>query len=354
MNLTTYAQREKEKPLKVAVAGLAHGHVSWILRNDSSRNLELVGVYDKSAELGARLLKQFKLPESLFHSSLAKMLDDLKPEAVVAFGSIYEHLEIVKACAPRGIHVMVEKPLAVSIKHAEEMVALARKHKIHLLTNYETSWYPTTLKAYELVYDSSTTGKMRKLVFHHGHQGPKEIGVSKDFFDWLTDPVLNGGGALIDFGCYGANIMTWLMKGQKPLTVTAVTRQYKPEIYPKVDDEATIIVTYPEAQCIIQASWNWPYNRKDMEIYGSEGYIMADNFSDIRYRGPGMKSEVKRKVSVEETGVYTDPFKYLNDIIRNKIKVSEFGLYSAENNLMVVRILEAARESAKSGRTIRL
>jgi hypothetical protein len=51
-----------------------------------------------------------------------------------------------------------------------------------------------------------------------------------------------------------------------PLTVTAVTQQIKPEIYPRVDDEATIILTYLHAQGILQASWNWPFDRKDMEV----------------------------------------------------------------------------------------
>ena len=110
---------------------------------------------------------------------------------------------------------------------------------------------------------------------HDGHQGPKEIGVNKEFFDWLTDPIQNGGGALVDFGCYGANLMTYLMQGQQPISVTAVTQHFKPGIYPEVDDEATIIVSYPTAQCIIQASWNWPFGRKDLEVYGQIGYIIT-------------------------------------------------------------------------------
>jgi predicted dehydrogenase len=65
-----------------------------------------------------------------------------------------------------------------------------------------------------------------------------------EFLQWLTDPVLNGGGALTDFGCYGADLATWFMNGETPLTVTAVTQQIKPDLYPKVDDEATIILAY--------------------------------------------------------------------------------------------------------------
>jgi predicted dehydrogenase len=192
------------------------------------------------------------------------------------------------------------------------------------------------------------------VVIHDGHQGPKEIGVGKEFFDWLTDPVQNGGGALIDFGCYGANLMTYLMKGEEPVSVTAVTQQFKPAVYPKVDDEATIIVTYPTAQCIIQASWNWPFSRKDMEVYGDSGYIIASNSTTLRVRNAAVKTEQTKHVTSKDVAVYEDPFSYLADVLRARIKVPVNGLYSIENNVMVVRILEAARESAKTGKTVLL
>jgi len=191
-------------------------------------------------------------------------------------------------------------------------------------------------------------------VIHDGHKGPKEIGVNKEFLDWLTDPVQNGGGALIDFGCYGANLMTYLMRGEKPISVTAVTQQFKPGIYPKVDDEATIIVTYPSSQCIIQASWNWPFSRKDMEVYGETGYTIAVNNSTLRLKNKEAEPEKTVQLTAKEMGVYDDPISYFADVVRNKIQVPKYGLYSLENNTMVVRILEAARESAKTGKTIML
>ena len=104
--------------------------------------------------------------------------------------------------------------MAVSTEHAGKMLALAKKYNIHLLTNYETTWYGSNAKAYQLVKQEKRTGDIRKIVFHTGHQGPVEIGCSNEFLEWLTDPVLNGGGALTDFGCYGANLATWLMKGE--------------------------------------------------------------------------------------------------------------------------------------------
>jgi predicted dehydrogenase len=203
-----------------------------------------------------------------------------------------------------------------------------------------------------MVQQDEFVGNVRKVVFHHGHEGPKEIGCEQVFLDWLTDPVLNGGGALVDFGCYGANLMTCINNGERAVSVTAVTRQFKPEIYQKVDDEATIIVSYPESQCIIQASWNWPFGRKDMEIYGDKGSIFALNRTDLKYRQKGMKQEELEKILTDGKGKYEDPFAYFADVIHKKVTMPEYGLYSLKNNIEVVRILDAARESAKTGKTV--
>lgn len=352
--LNTTAQSPANAPVRVAVAGITHGHVGWILGRKNKPDVELVGVYEPNKELAERYAKQYGFSNTLLYDDLGKMLDAVKPEAVLAFGSIYQHLAVVEACAPRKIHVMVEKPLAVSLDHALRMEKLAKQYNIHLLTNYETSWYATTEKTFQLVNDSNSIGGIKKAVFHHGHQGPKEIHVQKEFLEWLTDPVQNGGGAIVDFGCYGANVMTYLMKGAKPVSVLAITRTFKPSVYPKVDDEATIIVNYPSAQCIIQASWNWPFGRKDMEVYGDSGYIITKNNHDYFFRNSQRAPEKAMQVNEKDLAVYTDPFSYLAAFLRGKIAIPDYGLYSLENNMTVVRILEAAKESARKGKLVQL
>ena len=191
---------------------------------------------------------------------------------------------------------------------------------------------------------------MRKIVVHDGHRGPKEIGCSTDFLEWLTDPELNGGGALTDFGCYGADLITWLMQGQQPTSVLAVTQRFKPEVYPKVEDEATIVLTYPKAQGIIQASWNWPFDRKDMEVYGQLGYAMVPRPDLVRVRKPN--SQEIETVPQPLTAPFSDPLSYLAAVVRHEIKPS--GLSSLEVNLIVTQILDAARESARTGKRVDL
>jgi len=341
------------QPVRLAVAGISHGHNAWILGRKNDAAVQLVGIYETNKELVKKMMDKFHLDPALFYDDMNTMLEKVKPEGILGFGTTLQHLGVVEACAPKGIHVMVEKPMATTVADAEKMVALARKHGILLLTNFETSWYPTTDKSFALTRDTAFMGPIRKVVVHDGHEGPKEIGVSKEFFEWLTDPVQNGGGALMDFGCYGANLITLLMNGSMPLFVTAVTSQFKPHFYPKVDDEATIILQYPDAQCIIQASWNWPFARKDMAIYGRSGYIVTKDNNQMKAKGK-IGSEVDYKLTAQETNTYTSPFLYFADAIRKKINIPAFGAYSMENNLIVVKILEAARNAAKTGKTVYL
>ena len=345
------AEPAEPAPLRLGIAGLSHSHVHGILGR-TGKDVRIVGIAEANRELAQRYAKRYGLDTRLLFGSLQEMLARAKPEAVAAFGPTDEHRTVVEACGPRGIHVMVEKPLAFDIGQALAMQALAERHRVCLLTNLETTWYPSVHAARALVQEGAI-GEIRKVVVHDGHRGPQEIGVEPEFLAWLTDPVRNGGGALTDFGCYGANLMTWLMKGEAPLTVTALTQQIKAAIYPRVDDEATIVLTYPRAQAILQASWNWPVSRKDMEVYGERGYVLAPDRATIRLRRE--ESSLEEVLSpVAPPAPRHDPFAYLAGVVRGEVAVEPADLSALGNNVTVARILDAARESARTGRTVRL
>jgi predicted dehydrogenase len=336
---------------RLAIAGLTHGHAHWVFQAANRLDtFEIVGIAEPDRELARRYVEQYGLSMELVHDDLAAMLDKVKPTGVLGFGSVAQHVDIVRIAAPRKVHVMVEKPLAVSLADAREMAALARKHKIHLLTNYETTWYPTVDKTRALLSDGAI-GPLRKAVFHDGHKGPKEIGVGPEFLNWLTDPAQNGGGAIIDFGCYGANLMTYLGNGKRPVSVTAVTRTFKPDVYSKVDDDATIIVDYGDAQAIIQASWNWPVSRKDMELYGATGQIIADDGTNMRLVTEAGSTPVAAPAL---HALQNDPFRYFCAVIRGAVTPQSFDPSALDNNLIVMEVLDAAVRSAKTGKTVRL
>ncbi len=339
-------------PLRIGVVGLTHDHVNWLLGRKRDGDIEIVGIVEPNRELAQRYATQYGLSMDIVFDSMSEMFDKTKPTAVAAFGSIFDHLAVVEAAAPRGIHVMVEKPLAVSLEHAKRMKVLADRHHITLMVNYETSWYPSLYEANDLL-QAGRIGALRKVVIHDGHKGPKKIGVSPEFLGWLRDPVKNGGGAVIDFGCYGANLMTYLMRGQRPTSVTAVLQQLQPNDYPQVDDEATIILTYPGAQAIIQASWNWPIGRKDMEIYGVQGTLVAENRNTLRARLSESAEETRRTLP-ERTAPEHDAFPYFKALIDGRLTPGRFDPSSIDNNMIVMEILDAAIRSASQGSTVRL
>lgn len=338
-------------PVRVAIIGLVHSHVGGFLpRALSSPEVQLVGIVEPNPQLVAKCAARYHLNPSLFFSNLAELFAKTNAQAVATFTSTFDHKRVVEECAARGVHVMMEKPLAVNLEHGRAMAAAAKQSGIQVLVNYETTWYAANHAAYKMTVADKTFGELRKIVVHDGHPGPKEIGCPPEFLEWLTDPVLNGGGALTDFGCYGADLMTWFMQGARPTSVFAVTQQIKPDVYPKVDDEATIVLTYPQAQGIIQASWNWPVSRKDMEIYGQTGQVIVPRQDLLLTRRENVAP--KEITPAPLSGPEADPLSYLAAVVRGDLKPA--GLSSLEVNLVVTEILDAARESAIQGKRIEL
>jgi len=335
-------------PLRVVIAGMVHGHVGGFLTNALKRtDITIVGISEADRALFDQYAKQFSLDKALYHADLEEMLTATKPQAVLIYSNTKDHRKIVELCAKHRIPVMMEKPLAVSAEDALAIEHAAHEAKIPVLVNYFIDWAPSTHTMFDLV-QAGDIGDVRKMVTHFGHFGPKEIGVGPEFMGWLGDPKLGGGGALYDFGCYGADLVTVLMGGQKPLTVTAVTQQIKPDMYPKVDDEATIILTYPKAQAILQASWNWPFGREDVEVYGKTGYVLTAGAQKVKERKAKEEEQVVEAKKVAPP--YDDELTYLRAVILDGAKPD--AISSLETNVIVAEILDAARESAGTGKTV--
>ncbi len=339
-------------PLRVAIVGLVHGHVGgWFDQLSEHPEIQLVGVSEPDAALRARYASRFHLAPGLFYSSESDLLAHTQPQAVLVYTAVAGHRAAIEEAARHRVAAMVEKPLSTTLADALAIQQVSRQFNVPVLVNYETTWYASNTAAAKLLW-SGEIGDLRKLVVHDGHKGPKEIGVGPEFLGWLTDPQQNGAGALFDFGCYGVDLATWLMHGELPLTVTAVTQQIKPDVYPRVDDEGTMILTYPHAQAIIQGSWNWPFDRKDMEVYGAAGYVDTAALTGLRIRRPGDKAEHSETAPPLAPPLDT-PLHYLSAVLRGELQ-PKGDLSSLDTNVTVMRILDAARESARTGHTVHL
>jgi predicted dehydrogenase len=348
-NSTSASAKPPEGKTRLAIVGLDHDHVWELLRYIAKEpDADLVAIAEAQPALAKEA--KSKVPDSVkFYPDYVVMLDEAKPDAVIVTTSNDRHLEILRECAKRHIHYSVEKPMATNAADAREMERLAKQAGIKVMVNYWNVWVAPTHELFHRVKDGQL-GAVQKIIVQYGHAGPKEIGVSGYFADWLYDPVRNGGGAIMDFGCYGAEWALWL-KG-RPVRVFATVNRLKVAQQNKVDDDSTIVLDYPDATVIIEASWDWPYNMGQVQVFGPKGSLLATR-SELFYRSTddrgtktGPEGEtVSLNAPPRET---SNPIAYFVDCIRHDKPIED--PLSTNLNVQVMEILDAARESVRTRR----
>ncbi|HUA66019.1 MAG TPA: Gfo/Idh/MocA family oxidoreductase [Alphaproteobacteria bacterium] len=345
--------QDLKSPIRLAVIGLDHDAVGdFISRARARQDIQLVGIVESNQALVTSYARLFNLSTNFFYPDLASLTSRTSVQAAAVFTRTCDHRDVVESCAAFKIDVLLEKPLAINLSDALAIAAAVKSSGIQIMVNYETSWYSSIATAYSIVHNQRGVGDPRKIIVIAGDQGPKDAGCSDAFLAWLTDPALSGGGALTDFGCYGAGLATWFMSDQRPQTVLAQSANLKPDIYPRVEDEATILLTYTNAQAIIQASWNLPFSERSLQIYGSTGYVFVPDMNLLRFRLAGTAESELQLQSQADPGPLTDDISYLVAIVRREVTPS--GPSSLQANLITTEILDAARKSIELHRPIHL
>jgi predicted dehydrogenase len=347
------AQATAGTPIRVAIVGLTHGHVKGFLRTlPNSQSAKLVAIVEPNEALAKQYRDQYKLDPTLFYTDEEAMLNKLHPDAVLGYGTIAEHRKVIEIAAKHGVNSMVEKPLTISVDDALAIRKAAQEHHVQVLVNYETTWYNSNAEALKEIKEGKL-GTVRKILVRDGHEGPKEIGVGPEWLPWITDPKQNGAGALFDFGCYGADLATVINQGKTPLSVTAIGQTHKPDIYTRTEDDATVIVAYPGMQAILMPSWDWSFAVKNMEVYGNKGELFTIAGNDIvtRYKGEKTESPVHPAPALAQNE--SNSLDYLAAVLHHDID-PKGDLSSLETNMIVVQILDAARTSIQTGKTVML
>lgn len=330
---------------KLAIIGMVHGHVWGHLKPMlTGKDLKLAGIAETNPDLIAEAKKRGASAVPFF-DDYKKMLDEVKPDIVWSFAENNRHLEIVQACAPRKIHVIFEKPLASTYHDALEIQKLARKYDIKVETNYQMAWWAANYTA-KAQADSGALGQVWRLHGIVGHGGPGSSGVGKYFFDWLTDPVKNGAGALMDFGCYNALWSLWYMG--RPETVYATVNHLRPQTFPKVEDTSTMTLQYPNGVGVFEGSWDLPRSYQDLEVFGLKGSVyMKQQGVELR-QGKNTKEIPLETLPPERS----EPIAYMIYAIKNHKPIE--GLVALDINVGVLEIIEAAKRSVKTGQAIKL
>lgn len=348
--LAPFLAAQNPAQLKIAVVGLVHSHV-WghLATMVEGKNATLVGVAEQNPELVAEARKA-GVQDALLFTDYEKMLDQTKPDIVWAFVENNRHLEIAKACAPRHINLIFEKPLASTFADAKQIKDLAAKYNVRVMTNYQMAWWPANYEAKKAV-DDGAIGTVYRLHGIVGHGGPGSEGArNKYFFDWLTDPVKNGGGALMDFGCYNALWSLWYLG--EPDTVYATVNHLRPERFPKVEDSATLVLHYPNAVGIFEGSWDLPRSYQDLEVFGRPdgsppGSLYMTHAKVEVQRGRQTQTLPAETLAPEKS----EPVAYMASSIRENQQIE--GLTAIDINVNVIRIIDLAKESVKTGRAVR-
>jgi len=235
-------------PIRLAVAGLTHGHVWGLLEQWAAQpEVELVAVADPTP-----LLDNARAQFQRAYVDWQRMLDAESPDVVLACADNRTSAAIAIAAMQRGAHVMVEKPMAADLADAERMLETARATDRMLMINWPTRWNPAIDALLERAR-SGEFGAVFEFRFRAGHAGPREIGCDPYFVEWLYDEQRNGAGALADFACYGAVMSAYLLG--EPLQVLGVRGNLTKD-YPISDDNAVLIARYPKAIAVIEATWS--------------------------------------------------------------------------------------------------
>jgi predicted dehydrogenase len=350
LSISTGLLAEGVPQYKIALLGLNHSH-AWgrlraILQNKSA---QFVGVAEPNAELVAEA-KKAGVPDELLFSDFTKLLDQAKPDIVWAFVENNRHLEIAQLCAPRRINLIFEKPLASSYADAKRMQKLADQNKIRIMTNYQMAWWPANYAA-KSAADHGDIGAVYRLRGIVGHGGPGSNGVrNKYFFDWLTDPEKNGAGALMDFGCYNALWSIWYLG--MPTSVYATAQHLRPDRFPKVEDNATLVFNYPQAVAMFEASWDLPRGFQDLEVFGKSSEDQPPGTLYMTQAGVEWRKgkESKQLTLTPLAEDETEPVAYMASRIKADRPIE--GLTAIGINVDVIHLIDLAKESIKTGRAV--
>ena len=259
---------------KIAVLGLHHDHV-WSNVEELIRQpgVEVVAAADHHPALLEQFSEKFGGRSYADYDELLETEQDMCAVYIFASNKLSEELA-VKALE-RGLHCLVEKPMAASLAGADAMLAAASERNLRLMVNWPFAWWPQLQHAMHLAA-SGEIGQLWQVKYRAAHEGPKELGCSEYFCEWLYDETLNGGGgAYMDYCCYGAVLAQSLLG--TPTSVTGVKmRALKQDL--ESDDNAMLILSYPHALATTEGSWTQigKMTAYTTVLYGSTGTLLIE------------------------------------------------------------------------------
>lgn len=341
--------------IKVAILGagfIADIHLESYVR--FVPEAEVVAVYARDIEKAKAFADRHHIPR--YFSSIDELLKNTECDVVDICLPNFLHKEATLKAAAAGKHIIIEKPLAVTLEEADEMIAACEKAKVKLMYAEELCFAPKYERARKLV-EEGAVGEVYMLKQSEKHSGPHS--------DWFYNVDLSGGGVLMDMGCHGIAWFRWMLKNKKAISVTASMNTVLHKGRTKGEDNSIVIIEFENGVTgVVENSWAKHGGMDDRsEIYGTGGVAYADLFignSVLAYSRNGYGYAMEKadttvgwSFCVFEEAFnqgYPQELKHFIDCVLN----NKEPLVTGKDGRDVLEIIYAAYASAGQGRKIHL
>jgi len=353
--------------MKFRVAGINfdHMHMGDLLRMAAEHeDAEIVGICDAEPSRMKMAIANFSIPPDRVFVDVEECLTKSRPDFVLLCPATARHAEYVERIAPQGVHMLVEKPFAASVKEADRMIAAAKRHKVMLAINWPLRWYSSHCTAYRLLTEG-LIGELREVHYYDGNRGP--LWHTADKLETTPTAALKrkswfyrkskGGGSLLDYLGYGTTLGTWFHNGRKPLEVTAVTDLPNGL---EVDENSITVARYACGLSKFETRWGtftdpWthqPQPKCGFVLKGSAGTISSYDYE------PTIRIQTSDKASCQEVAVdvlkppLQNPVQYFIDCLR--LERTPEGPLSPKLSRIGQQIVDTAVMSASRKKTMAL
>lgn len=337
------------EPIRIGVLGLHHDHIWDNLKELAPlANGKLVAAADPNEPLREQVKKEYGCN---VYDDYKQMLEYDGIDAVYVYASNRDGADLAIEAANRGKHVMVEKPMAADLAGAQAMLDAAETNNVRLMINWPFAWWSQMQHAIRLA-QAGEIGRLWQVKYRAAHQGPVEMGCTEYFSDWLFDDHLNGGGALMDYCCYGS-VLSRVLLGLPTSVIGMEANLCKKDL--PVEDNAMLVLRYPDAMATSEASWTQIGKLSSYltTIYGEEGTLLVE---------PRDGAKLFKATNEQENGVEVevpDAAPELKSASAHFLWAIETGgdihpLCDPVNCRDAQEILEVGRHSAKDQREVKL
>ncbi|MCB9151611.1 MAG: Gfo/Idh/MocA family oxidoreductase [Caldilineaceae bacterium] len=288
------------KTYRVGIIGFAHMHINSLIKDFGAHpQVELVACADTQParpELRdatytrgwnqRHALDVLGVPNAF--DSYQEMLTSESFDIILCCAENARHAEVTEACAAAGIHVVAEKPMANSLAHGLRMARAAQAAGTEVIINWPTTWSPAIRKAKALI-DDGAIGRVLEVKWRGGHTGPLGMGETHPGITQGAEAMnptelgatwwhhnATGGGAMLDYCCYGSMLSRWYIGEQAQAAVGM--RANLNSSWGDADDNAAMIVRFPHALALLEASWTTRAHGVSPGpiVYGTQGTLIIE------------------------------------------------------------------------------